>query len=99
MVSSLTTVRRNGKDATLPASNLVPGDIVLLEAGNLVPADLLREEDPVHMLLTAISLAVAAIPEGLPAVIYDCSCLWRQTHGPGRMHWSGNCLPWKPWGL
>jgi Ca2+-transporting ATPase len=30
---------------------------------------LLRGEDPIHMLLTAISVAVAAIPEALPAVI------------------------------
>ena len=34
------TVLRDGETRTLPASELVPGDIVLLEAGNLVPADL-----------------------------------------------------------
>ncbi len=31
---------RNGDPATIPAAELVPGDIVLLEAGNVVPADL-----------------------------------------------------------
>src|SRR5665647_1343759 len=33
-------VRRDGASASRPASELVPGDIVLLEAGNIVPADL-----------------------------------------------------------
>ena len=32
-------VRRGGRVAEAPASELVPGDIALLEAGNLVPAD------------------------------------------------------------
>lgn len=32
-------VRRNGADIELPAAELVPGDILLLEAGNSVPAD------------------------------------------------------------
>jgi len=33
-------VLRDGVPVTMPASMLVPGDIVLLEAGNIVPADL-----------------------------------------------------------
>ena len=33
-------VRRDALDAVLPATELVPGDVVLLEAGNTVPADL-----------------------------------------------------------
>ena len=33
-------VLRDGKPATVPAAQLVPGDVVLLEAGKVVPADL-----------------------------------------------------------
>jgi Ca2+-transporting ATPase len=33
-------VRRDGAAATIPASEIVPGDIVLLQAGDVVPADL-----------------------------------------------------------
>jgi len=33
-------VLRDGKRLSVPAANLVPGDIALLEAGNFVPADL-----------------------------------------------------------
>lgn len=33
-------VMREGKPAAIPASELVPGDIVLLEAGNIIPADI-----------------------------------------------------------
>jgi Ca2+-transporting ATPase len=40
MAATFVTVIRNGKPASLPSSELVPGDIVLLEAGNMVPADL-----------------------------------------------------------
>jgi len=34
------TVRRNGALRSVPASRIVPGDIVLLEAGKVVPADM-----------------------------------------------------------
>ncbi len=38
-------VLRNGEEREIPARELVPGDIVLLEAGSLVPADLRLVEE------------------------------------------------------
>ena len=40
MAAHSTLVMRDGNPVTVPASQLVPGDIVLLEAGQIVPADL-----------------------------------------------------------
>jgi P-type Ca2+ transporter type 2C len=40
MAALTTDVLRNGKTVNVPASELVPGDMVLLDAGNSVPADL-----------------------------------------------------------
>ncbi|MBP8286428.1 MAG: cation-translocating P-type ATPase [Rhodoferax sp.] len=40
LAAAQATVLRGGQTRVLPASTVVPGDIVLLEAGNRVPADL-----------------------------------------------------------
>ena len=40
LAAPLARVTRNGHVMNIPAYELVPGDIVLLEAGNIVPADL-----------------------------------------------------------
>jgi Ca2+-transporting ATPase len=40
MAAPSATVRRAGQLQSVPATALVPGDIVLLEAGNVIPADL-----------------------------------------------------------
>jgi Ca2+-transporting ATPase len=39
MAASNARVLRDGKTTDIPASDLVPGDVVLLEAGNIIPAD------------------------------------------------------------
>jgi|JI10StandDraft_1071094.scaffolds.fasta_scaffold47907_1 cation-transporting ATPase F len=40
MLLTETTVRRDGRKQRIPASQLVPGDVVLLQSGDRVPADL-----------------------------------------------------------
>lgn len=50
MAAPTATVLRDGQQGTAPASELVPGDLVVLEAGRIVPADL--------RLLEAVSLKV-----------------------------------------
>lgn len=65
-------VRRDGRVRELPASELVPGDLVLLDAGNFVPADcrvlesadlqtqesaLTGESEPIRKITEAISEA------------------------------------------
>ncbi len=40
MAASSAVVLRNGQHHTVPASDIVPGDIVMLEVGNVIPADL-----------------------------------------------------------
>lgn len=71
MAAPFALVKRDGQAQRLPAAELVPGDIVLLEAGNVVPADLRLIEAVLLMTdesaLTGESLPVAkeiqAIPE------------------------------------
>ncbi|MDQ3843253.1 MAG: cation-translocating P-type ATPase [Bacteroidota bacterium] len=61
---SLTPLQKRLTDFGKKLSVVVLGICVLLYV-----VGLLRGEEPVRMLLTAISVAVAAIPEALPAVI------------------------------
>jgi Mg2+-importing ATPase len=38
-VARMTRVRRDGKEISLPAAEVVPGDVILLDAGDMIPAD------------------------------------------------------------
>lgn len=57
----LSRVVRGGADVTVPAAELVPGDIVLLSAGNLVPADGLILECT-DFLVTEAALTGESLP-------------------------------------
>ena len=65
MLMPMSRVMRNGKEAEIPSTDLVPGDIVLLRAGEKVSADcVLREESEVRVdesILTGESAEVKKV--------------------------------------
>lgn len=54
-------VRRNGSPVEIPAADLVPGDIVLLEAGRIIPADL-RLTSTINMKVEESALTGESVP-------------------------------------
>ncbi|MHB8092448.1 MAG: cation-translocating P-type ATPase [Syntrophales bacterium] len=54
-------ILRNGKRITMPARELVPGDIVFLEAGNFIPADV-RLLEAVNLRVEEASLTGESLP-------------------------------------
>ena len=77
MVKTEATVRRNGKLARIPAEELVPGDVVVLQSGDKVPADLrLFRNKSLHVdesALTGESLPVPkhTDPLGMDTLLAD----------------------------
>ena len=67
-------VRRDGEESIIPASELVPGDIVLLEDGAIVPADLrLIQEN--RLAVQEASLTGESVPvEKDSEAILDVDC-------------------------
>ena len=55
------TVLRDGHPESLPADQIVPGDLVLLEAGNLVPADI-RLTEAVQLRVDEAALTGESVP-------------------------------------
>jgi Ca2+-transporting ATPase len=89
MLETIVTVRRDSRPAEVPASELVVGDIVLLEAGDMVPADgrilLARNLAVDEATFTGESLPVeknsATLPDGdgERAVNDQLNCLFMNT--------------------
>lgn len=81
MISPVASVLRDGVRASLPAAELVPGDVVLLEAGDQVPADLrlVRARALVidESILTGESVAAEKQPQpvAVDAPLGDRSCM------------------------
>ena len=61
MSAPSTQVIRDGRQLTIPGSELVAGDVVLLEAGNYVPADL-RLLESVNLKIEEASLTGESVP-------------------------------------
>ena len=71
MAAPFATVLRDGHHITLPASELVPGDIVLLEAGRIVPADL-RLLESAQLKVEEAALTGESVPvEKLTAQLHE----------------------------
>jgi len=81
MLSPNAMVLRDGRQVTIPAEDLVPGDIVLLQSGDKVPADLrlfrVKGLQIQESVLTGESMAVEKItdPVAQEAVIGDRRCM------------------------
>ncbi len=94
MISPNAMVIRDGRQITIAAETLVPGDIVLLQSGDKVPADLrlfhTKGLQIQESALTGESLAVEKItdPVAYESVIGDRRCMAFSsalvTHGQGR---------------
>jgi len=61
MAAPAATVIRNGTPENIPASRLVPGDVVLLEAGKVVPADL-RLTEAAQLKVDEAALTGESVP-------------------------------------
>lgn len=81
MLAPMASVRREGRRQSIPATELVPGDIVLLEAGDRVPADLrlIAVENLAidESMLTgeSVPVAKAVAPVGGEAAAADRLCM------------------------
>jgi len=71
MAASSAMVLRNNGHSAVPAAELVPGDIVLLEAGNTVPADL-RLLEAARLKIEEAALTGESVPvEKQTAALFD----------------------------
>lgn len=71
MSGNYAVVLRSGEHVSVPAREIVPGDLVLLETGNVVPADV-RLAEAVHLKTVEAALTGESLPvEKLSEQLFD----------------------------
>lgn len=86
LTQTLALVVRDGREAEIPAADVVPGDVVLLNAGDILPADCrILESNELHInesTLTGESFPVEKSPGIVPEnslLNQKHNCLWQGT--------------------
>ena len=79
-VSFKTDVLRNGKTASLPTDEIVPGDVVLLAAGSLIPADGLVIEARDFFVNQAVLTGETFPVEKMPGIVPESAGLAERTN-------------------
>jgi H+-transporting ATPase len=71
-------VLRDGEWTSLPAKNLVPGDVIRLRAGDIIPADArLLDEDPLQVDQSALTGESLPVKRGKGEDVYSGSAIKR----------------------
>ena len=74
MLAPLARVRRDGRSSLLPAEQLVPGDLLLLEAGDRVPADVrILAAHSAQVAEAALTGEASPVPKSAAAVAVDAA--------------------------
>nr|HMN27280.1 HAD-IC family P-type ATPase [Caldilineaceae bacterium] len=79
-VAAKTTVLRDGQMQTIAASQVVPGDVVLLSAGSLIPADSIVLEAHDLFVNQAVLTGETLPVEKIPGVVAAASSLAERTN-------------------